>query len=106
MKAIGFTAIPPTQPAHTRIVKLMPPDQLLASFHHGRRYNIRAGLRRGVMVEEDVDAAELERQSAAVERRESINLPDRRYYESLLQLLRWCRSYVDGQPLYQVDIRA
>ena len=57
MKAIGFTAIAPTQPAHTRIVKLMSPDRLLASFHHGRRYNIRAGLRRGVIVEEGEDGA-------------------------------------------------
>ena len=98
MKAIGFTAIAPTQPAHTRIVKLMSPDRLLASFHHGRRYNIRAGLRRGVIVEEGEDATELERQSRAVERRESINLPDRRYYESLLKLLPWCRTYVARHP--------
>ena len=44
----------------------------------GRRYNIRTGLKRGVVVEEGKDAAELARQSAAVERRESINLPDAR----------------------------
>ena len=53
----------------------------MKSFRHGRRYNIRTGLKRGVVVTEGKDATELERQSAAVERRESINLPDRRYYE-------------------------
>jgi lipid II:glycine glycyltransferase (peptidoglycan interpeptide bridge formation enzyme) len=99
MKELGFSAVSPTQPAHTRIVSMMPPDQLLASFRHGRRYNIRAGLRRGVTVEEGQDAVELERQSAAVERRESIDLPDRRYYQTLLDLLPWCRTYVARHPL-------
>ncbi len=94
MHELGFAHTPPTQPQHTRIVTLLPPDQLLASFRHGRRYNIRAGLRRGVVVEEGKDGAELERQSAAVERRESIHLPDRRYYASLLNLLPWARTYV------------
>jgi hypothetical protein len=94
MQELGFAQTPPTQPQHTRIVTLMPPDKLLASFRHGRRYNIRAGLRRGVVVEEGKDGAELERQSAAVERRESIHLPDRRYYDSLLNLLPWARTYV------------
>lgn len=94
----GFGSVPPTQPQHTRIVKLLPPDQLLATFRHGRRYNIRAGIKRGVVVEEGNDAAELARQSAAVERRESINLPDRRYYELLLSLLPWCRTYTAYAP--------
>ena len=43
-----FTPVAPTQPQHTRIVKLLPPTELLATFRHGRRYNIRAGLKRGV----------------------------------------------------------
>jgi lipid II:glycine glycyltransferase (peptidoglycan interpeptide bridge formation enzyme) len=94
LKERGFASIAPTQPQHTRILKLIAPDALLKSFRHGRRYNIRAGLRRGVVVTEGKDAAELERQSAAVERRESIHLPDRRYYELLLDLLPWCRTYV------------
>jgi lipid II:glycine glycyltransferase (peptidoglycan interpeptide bridge formation enzyme) len=98
LKAHGFKSTSPTQPAHSRIVKLLPRDALLASFKHGRRYNIRAGLRRGVVVEEGKDAVELERQSAAVERRESINLPDRRYYEHLLNLLPWCRTYIARHP--------
>lgn len=93
MEERGFTAAAPTQPQHTRIIKLLPPEQLLATFRHGRRYNIRAGLKRGVVVEEGKDAAELARQSAAVERRESIHLPDRRYYDLLLNTLPWCRTY-------------
>jgi len=92
-----FAATAPTQPQHTRIIELRPPGELLKSFRHGRRYNIRAGLRRGVVVKEGKDAAELGRQSAAVERRESIHLPDRGYYALLLELLPWCRTYVAYQ---------
>jgi hypothetical protein len=94
----GFASIAPTQPQHTRILPLRPPEEMLKSFRHGRRYNIRAGLRRGVIVREGKDAAELARQSAAVERRESINLPDRRYYDLVLDLLPWCRTYVAYHP--------
>jgi hypothetical protein len=94
----GFVKVDPTQPEHTRIVTLRPPDELLSTFKHGRRYNIRAGLRRGVKVEEGKDAAELGRQSAAVERRESIHLPPSRYYQLLLELLPWCRTYVGRHP--------
>jgi lipid II:glycine glycyltransferase (peptidoglycan interpeptide bridge formation enzyme) len=93
LKEKGFAATTPTQPQHTRVIKLLPPDQLLATFKHGRRYNIRTGVKRGVVVEEGKDAAELARQSAAVERRESIHLPDRRYYQLLLDVLPWCRTY-------------
>jgi lipid II:glycine glycyltransferase (peptidoglycan interpeptide bridge formation enzyme) len=93
-----FAPLAPTQPQHTRIVQLAPPEELLKSFRHGRRYNIRAGLRRGVIVKEGKDAAELARQSAAVEQRESIHLPDRRYYDLLLELLPWCRTYVAVRP--------
>jgi lipid II:glycine glycyltransferase (peptidoglycan interpeptide bridge formation enzyme) len=88
-----FSAAAPIQPQHTRILQLREPDEMLKAFKHGRRYNIRAGLRRGVVVKEGKDAAELARQSAAVERRESISLPDRTYYELLLELLPWCRTY-------------
>lgn len=97
-KELGFVRTKPTQPQHTRILKLLPPSELLATFRHGRRYNIRTGEKRGVLVEEGKDAAELERQSAAVERRESINLPDRRYYQLLLDLLPWCRTYTAYSP--------
>lgn len=98
LAAAGFTASKPTQPQHTRIVELKAPAELLPTFRHGRRYNIRAGQRRGVAVEEGKDAAELARQSAAVERRESIHLPDRGYYQLLLDLLPWCRTYVAYAP--------
>ena len=94
----GFMKVQPTQPEHTRILRLKPPDEMLASFRQGRRYNIRAGLKRGAVVEEGKDAAELARQSEAVERRESISLPARAYYELLLEKLPWCRTYVARHP--------
>lgn len=98
MRAQGFTPTTAVQPQHTRILMLAPPAEMLATFKHGRRYNIRAGERRGVMVEEGKDAAELERQSEAVERRESIHLPAKSYYELLLRELPWCRTYVGRHP--------
>jgi hypothetical protein len=101
-----FSAAPPTQPQHTRILRLQEPDEMLKTFKHGRRYNIRAGIRREVVVKEGKDAAELARQSAAVERRQSISLPDRTYYELLLELLPWCRTYTaygKGQESGQDD---
>jgi hypothetical protein len=98
MSERGFKPAAPVQPQHTRILKLAPPDQMLATFKHGRRYNIRAGERRGVVVEEGKDAAEMERQSAAVERRESISLPAKSYYQLLLDELPWCRTYVGRHP--------
>ncbi|HEY8797330.1 MAG TPA: peptidoglycan bridge formation glycyltransferase FemA/FemB family protein [Candidatus Dormibacteraeota bacterium] len=98
LSARGFTKGQQTQPEHTRIIGLKPADEMLASFKQGRRYNIRTGLKRGAVVEEGKDAAELARQSAAVERRESINLPARAYYELLLEQLPWCRTYVARHP--------
>jgi GNAT acetyltransferase-like protein len=98
LKERGFTRTSPTQPQHTRILKLVPPDDLLKSFRHGRRYNIRTGLKRGVVVDEGKDADELARQSSAVERRESIHLPGKHYYGLLLELLPWCRTYTARAP--------
>lgn len=94
----GFEAVAPTQPKHTRILELGPDAQMLASFKQGRRYNIRAGERRGVRVEEGQDAQELARQSAAVERRESIHLPPASYYRLLLETLPWSRTFVARHP--------
>jgi len=98
MRERGFTPARVVQPQHTRILKLAAPAEMLASFKQGRRYNIRAGERRGVVVEEGKDAAELERQSEAVERRESIHLPAKGYYQLLLDELPWCRTYVARHP--------
>lgn len=94
----GFRKTAPIQPEHSRILKLTRPDDLLQTFRHGRRYNIRTGIKRGVVVEEGKDAAELARQSAAVERRESIHLPSRAYYQLLLDLLPWSRTFTAYSP--------
>lgn len=94
----GFKRTAPVQPQHSRILTLMQPDALMQTFRHGRRYNIRTGIKRGVTVEEGQDAAELARQSSAVERRESIHLPSRAYYQHLLDLLPWCRTYTAYSP--------
>jgi len=98
LEGLGFTTTAAIQPQHSVILVLRSRDEMLKSFRHGRRYNIRAGLRRGVIIEEGMDANELARQSSAVARRSSINLPDRGYYELLLDLLPWCRTYVARNP--------
>src|SRR2546426_9381258 len=106
MRERGFTPARVVQPQHTRTPKLGAPAEMLAPFKQGRRYNIRAGERRGVVVEEGKDAAELERQSAAVERRESIHLPARSYYQLLLDELPWCRTYVGRHPVTREALSA
>ena len=94
----GFGAAEPIQPAHTRMLPLGDPSAVLAAIDRGTRYNIRVAERKGVTIEEGADAGELARQSAAVETREGISLPGRTYYELLLGLLPWCRTYVARHP--------
>ncbi len=97
-RELGFEPIAPTQPASSRIITLGEPAAMLASFDRGTRYNIRLAERQGVRVEEDADAATLAILSEAVEQRESISLPAAGYYELLLTLLPWCRTYVARHP--------
>jgi peptidoglycan pentaglycine glycine transferase (the first glycine) len=94
----GFIRSEPTQPANTRIVPLGDAAAVMAAFDRGTRYNIRLAERRGVVVAEGSEAAVLGQQSAAVEERESISLPRIGYYELLLSLLPWCRTYVARHP--------
>jgi hypothetical protein len=98
LRELGFAAAESTQPANTRIVPLGDEAGLLAALDRGTRYNIRLAERRGVLVEEGSDAAVLARQSAAVEERSAISLPRSGYYELLLSLLPWCRTYVARHP--------
>jgi lipid II:glycine glycyltransferase (peptidoglycan interpeptide bridge formation enzyme) len=94
----GFTRTAPTQPERTRILPLGNPDSVLAAMDRKVRYNIRLAERKGVTVEEGRDSAELARQSAAVSKREAIDLPPIGYYDLLLELLPWCRTYVARHP--------
>jgi lipid II:glycine glycyltransferase (peptidoglycan interpeptide bridge formation enzyme) len=98
LRGLGFARAEPTQPANTRIVPLGDPAGVLAAFDRGTRYNIRLAERRGVLVDEGSDAAVLAQQSAAVEEREAISLPRQGYYELLMGLLPWCRTYVARHP--------
>ena len=94
LQAQGFESVAPTQPERTRILELGPPDEVLARMDRGTRYNIRLAERKGVRVEAGGDTAELADQSKAVSERERISLPTRAYYQSLVDLLPWCRIYV------------
>jgi peptidoglycan pentaglycine glycine transferase (the first glycine) len=98
MREGGFVHADRTQPAETRIVPLGDAAGLLATFDRGTRYNIRLAERRGVIVDEGTDAAVLAELSAAVEERNAISLPRGGYYELLLGLLPWCRTYVARHP--------
>lgn len=95
---MGFAAAEPTQPANTRIVPLGDPAAVLKAVDRGTRYNIRLAERRGVLVEEGSEGGVLADQSAAVEERSAISLPRGGYYELLLSLLPWCRTYVARHP--------
>ena len=106
LKQRGFKPAHPIQPANTRIIPLGQPEAILASFDRGVRYNIRLAERKGVVVEEATDAAELALQSAQVEARQGINLPGRAYYELLLSVLPWCRTYVARHPETQAPLCA
>lgn len=94
LNGLGFTRVHPVQPERTRMLELGAPDAVLARIDRGTRYNIRLAERKGVVVEEGGDAAALVEQSRWVADREAISLPSRAYYESLLELLPWCRIYV------------
>jgi GNAT acetyltransferase-like protein len=98
MRELGFAASEATQPANTRIIPLGDPAGVLAALDRGTRYNIRLAERRGVLVEEGSEAAVLADQSAAVEERSAISLPRGGYYDLLLGLLPWCRTYVARHP--------
>lgn len=98
LRQFGFARDEPTQPANTRIVPLGDVAGVLSAFDRGTRYNIRLAERRGVIVEEGFEAGVLAQQSAAVEQREAINLPGSAYYELLMGLLPWCRTYVARHP--------
>ena len=102
----GFAPAEPTQPKNTRIVPLGDPAAVLAGFHRGTRYNIRLAERRGVAIVEGFDAADLAQQTAAVEERQAISLPSRGYYELLLGLLPWCRTYIARHPQTNVVLSA
>ena len=90
----GFQRTRDVQPSHTRIVDLCGDDALLASFRRTTRYNIRLAERSGVTVDEGFEAEELATQVAASAARAGVNLPGRRYFETLLQRLPGCRTFV------------
>lgn len=98
LRGLGLRPRPdasPQQPLHTSIVALQPEEEdLLASFKPKTRYNVRLALKRGVVVDSDGGADELVRQTEATESRQRIRLPQRDYYQRLLDLLPWARVYV------------
>lgn len=102
LRQLGFRRAVSVQPEHTMIVPLDDEERMLASFKPKHRYNIRLALKRGVTVEESLDAAEMWRQSEGTERRQDINLLSEAQYRLRLELLDWCRVYVarhEGEPL-------
>jgi peptidoglycan pentaglycine glycine transferase (the first glycine) len=102
LRELGFRPAPQVQPQHTMIVKLSSEEETLAAISRGTRYNIRLAEKRGVTVIEGRDAEELARQSGASAARQGIRLPPASYYQLLLDLLPWARTYVaevDGEQV-------
>lgn len=94
LRDLGFRQVKAVQPQHTQVVRLRPEDELLASFKPKHRYNIRLAAKRGVIVEEGLDAAEMRRQSTGTAARQGIALLGEEQYRRRLELLDWCRVYV------------
>jgi hypothetical protein len=90
----GFRPAAAVQPRHTHIVPLGPDDEMLARFKPKHRYNIRLAERRGVTVEEGVDAAEMRRQSQGTAQRQGIALLSEAQYQRRLEHLGRCSVYV------------
>jgi hypothetical protein len=104
---LGLRPVEPTQPVHTLILELGPQAAMLGRFKPKTRYNIRLAERRGVTVEEGLDASELARQAGATAARQGIRLPRAAYYNLLLEHLPWCRTYVarlDGEPIAAIAV--
>lgn len=94
LRRAGFEPAPARQPVHTAIVPLGPDDEMLRSFKPKHRYNIRLADRKGVVVAEGEDVAELHRQHAHTARRQEIAPPSLDSYRRRIERLEWCRVYV------------
>jgi peptidoglycan pentaglycine glycine transferase (the first glycine) len=107
LRALGFRPAAPVQPRHTQIVRLGTEDEMLASFKPKHRYNIRLAGRRGVTVEEGVDAGEMRQQSRGTAQRQGIALLGEAQYRRRLELMDWCRVYVarhEGEALAAIMV--
>ncbi len=107
LQALGFRRAPALQPPHTVIVPLGPEERVLASFKEKHRYNIRLALRRGVTVEVQDGADELDRQHAVTAARQGIVPLTAAAYERRLRHLPWCRVYVarhEGEALAAIMV--
>jgi hypothetical protein len=107
LAGLGFRPAAPVQPRHTQVVRLLPDDQLLASFKPKHRYNIRLAERRGVTVEEGDDAAEMRRQSIGTAQRQGIALLSEPQFRRRLDLLAHCSVYVarhEGEAVAAITV--
>jgi lipid II:glycine glycyltransferase (peptidoglycan interpeptide bridge formation enzyme) len=107
LRGLGFEPAAAMQPEHTLIVPLGPEEEMLASFRPKHRYNIRLALRKGVVVEEGGDVAELARQHAYTAARQGIRGPGLDHYRRRLERLEWCRVYaarVEGETVAAIMV--
>jgi hypothetical protein len=107
LRELGFRPAAAVQPRHTQVVPLASEEEMLASFKPKHRYNIRLAARRGVTVDEGVDAAEMRRQSLGTAQRQGITLLNEAQYERRVELLDWCRVYVarhEGEALAAIVV--
>ena len=97
LRRAGWVPATAADPVDTLLVRLRPPEEMLASFHQKHRYNIRLASRRGVVVERcgpGEGAGELHRQHAATAARQHISPAALEAYQRRLDHLAWCRVYV------------
>jgi lipid II:glycine glycyltransferase (peptidoglycan interpeptide bridge formation enzyme) len=91
---LGFRPASSIQPKYTLVIPLGDDPMMLAGFRRRTRYSVRAALHRGVVVEEGSNAFEMARLTAATSTRQGLYLPGHAYYQTLLDELLWCRTYV------------
>jgi len=95
LRGEGFRPAPALHPTHTLLLPLdLSEDRLLAGMKPKHRYNLRLAEKRGVVVDDAGDAAELARQHQATADRQGISAAGVDFYERRLQALEWCRIYV------------
>ena len=103
LRGLGFQPAPHLHPPHSMLVHLGPdPEAMLATFKPKHRYNVRLAERKGVVVEEATDAAELVRLGAQTAERQRFTASSGAAYERRLKHLDWCRVYVaryEGEAL-------
>ncbi len=102
LEARGFQHRPADDTGHTRVLDLLPEAQMLESFRSTARNRVRRSIKEGVTVDIGREADVLARLTAMTAARQRIYIPGARVFQSLIDSLGWCRTFVaryQGEPV-------